>query len=632
MANMIGRSTASQPTIHLPDKSRFPSADNYYATALHELGHWSGHASRLDRDLIHPFGSEGYAREELRAEIASMILGVELGIGHDPSQHAAYVGAWIKVLQDDPLEIFRAAADAEKIQGYVLGLEQNQSQEQTREQTREQVLGQVVDAGRSTAQDADSDAEKTVCDQKIPLIAATRSAAKSFIDVPFRQKDEARALGAKWDRQQQCWYVSAGLDPAAFSKWPDRDVIKAAIDPQRNAGNKTEAEKLDRERQYLAVPYGERVAARALGANWDKTAKSWYAGANAAMDKLERWKVDSMSAQQGPAMSPQQEFADALRFLGCIVDGDHPVMDGQKHRISVESEKHSEKAGSGFYVGFLDGHPAGYIKNNKTGIDMKWKAKGYTLEPAQKALMAAEAATKLQAREIEHNRLQEQAAQRIVRQMADLVSVVQPTPYMQAKGVIPEEGVFTDKGGRTTCIPAGDAEGKQWTMQYIQEDGTKRFAKNSRKEGCFHVIKGMDALARAPALVIAEGYATASSLSQSLGFATVAAFDSGNLPHVARALHAKFPDKPVIIAGDDDRHLEATQGVNLLPIFAPGEQEANPKGYTDFNDLANKSALGKEGIERQVCRAVDAIVEQYRIHVDQKAALQQRHGRSNGIG
>lgn len=120
----------STDSIHLPQQAAFPSADRYYATALHELGHWTGHASRLDRDLAHPFGSEGYAKEELRAEIASMIMGDELGIGHDPSQHVAYVKSWIKALQDDPLEIFRAAADAEKIQGFVLGLEQQRTQEQ----------------------------------------------------------------------------------------------------------------------------------------------------------------------------------------------------------------------------------------------------------------------------------------------------------------------------------------------------------------------------------------------------------------------------------------------------------------------------------------------------------------------
>jgi putative DNA primase/helicase len=62
-------------------------------------------------------------------------------------------------------------------------------------------------------------------------------------------------------------------------------------------------------------------------------------------------------------------------------------------------------------------------------------------------------------------------------------------------------------------------------MQYIREDGTKRFAKNSRKEGCFHVIGGMKALVTSPILMIAEGYATAVTLSEALGFATVAAFD-----------------------------------------------------------------------------------------------------------
>lgn len=101
--------------IHLPLQAQFPSARNYYATALHELGHWTGHESRLKRDLSHPFRSEGYAREELRAEIASMMLSAEMGLPHDPSQHAAYVASWVSVLKKDPLEIFRAAADAEKI-------------------------------------------------------------------------------------------------------------------------------------------------------------------------------------------------------------------------------------------------------------------------------------------------------------------------------------------------------------------------------------------------------------------------------------------------------------------------------------------------------------------------------------
>jgi len=75
--------------IHLPGRERFKSADAYYATALHEVGHASGHPTRLNRDHAHPFGSEGYAKEELRAEIASLMVGDQLGISHDPGQHSA---------------------------------------------------------------------------------------------------------------------------------------------------------------------------------------------------------------------------------------------------------------------------------------------------------------------------------------------------------------------------------------------------------------------------------------------------------------------------------------------------------------------------------------------------------------
>lgn len=119
----------STDSITLPERKQFETADNYYATALHELGHWTGHPSRLDRDLSHPFGSEGYAREELRAEIASLMIGERLDIGHDPGQHAAYVKSWVKALKEDPREIFRAAADAERISAFVMGFEHEQSQQ-----------------------------------------------------------------------------------------------------------------------------------------------------------------------------------------------------------------------------------------------------------------------------------------------------------------------------------------------------------------------------------------------------------------------------------------------------------------------------------------------------------------------
>ena len=109
----------------MPPRDSFKSADTFLATAFHELAHASGHPSRLDRDLAHPFGSVGYAKEDLRAEIASLMVGEQFGIGHDPGQHAAYVQSWVQVLKEDPKEILRASRDADKISSYVLGLEKD---------------------------------------------------------------------------------------------------------------------------------------------------------------------------------------------------------------------------------------------------------------------------------------------------------------------------------------------------------------------------------------------------------------------------------------------------------------------------------------------------------------------------
>jgi antirestriction protein ArdC len=116
-------------SITLPLKQQFDEPGKYYATALHELGHWTGHQSRLDRKLLNSFGTPDYAREELRAEIASLLVGDELRIGHDPGQHTAYVDSWISILQDHPFEIHSAAADAEKIYTYLLELERKRNME-----------------------------------------------------------------------------------------------------------------------------------------------------------------------------------------------------------------------------------------------------------------------------------------------------------------------------------------------------------------------------------------------------------------------------------------------------------------------------------------------------------------------
>ena len=106
--------------IVLPPCERFPDPAAYYGVAFHELGHWTGHATRLNRPLVTRRDSPEYAREELRAELASAFLGAELGIRHDLESHAAYLDAYLDLLRQDHREIFRAARDAQGIADLIL--------------------------------------------------------------------------------------------------------------------------------------------------------------------------------------------------------------------------------------------------------------------------------------------------------------------------------------------------------------------------------------------------------------------------------------------------------------------------------------------------------------------------------
>lgn len=1094
----------SSDSIHLPPKEQFSSPEKYYATALHELGHWSGHSERLDRDMQNPFGSKGYAKEELRAEISSMLLGSELGVGHDPSQHAAYVGSWVKVLEEDPMEIFRAAADAEKISGFILGLENIQEQEMQNDRKQEynsialdylkanyslnsldedhlkaleksasegdapivgamklseefslklnddgfihsvatnfpahegelkatselrlsfqgaiedskafkysfdssrsdlrhivaldltnntseviqtfdksnnevaadpdafikdvlslsnevkralrlnetidqytqifevdiatpladesvsfshfeafvggdtleeslrshglatlgdvtgndpyklydnafvnlspvfgipedydesdsayferkglaqhlslqaeKVLGvdwndlrrgvALMDAeqlaqeqegevrgnpeakslqqlrheldladqavqeitskpessspsdaiaafeaqgiARKALMDAEqlaqeqesevrdnpdaTDAEKVAAKeerksaemaalladkeaqeyaremmqkevdylteqrdlavqttQKLmsspenstpsEVIAAVEaqgvaeralflaeqqlnpdsvsgveinipseasaddlvnaalshvsdqnkavSKEKIFIDVPYKEKDAAKELGAKWDRAERSWFIPPGLDSSPFQKWQNQEQANSGQEKASNPPAQQPAEQ-EVKKTYLAVPFKDKDQAKKAGAKWDKGAKSWYADSSANMDVLKKWLPENTITEQTPSLTPREEFAQALTSMGCVVTGDHPIMDGKKHRIATNDDKSGQK--TGFYVGYLDGHPAGYIKDNRTGDEMRWKSKGYALSSEDKAKLAAEAANKKEARELERSKEQQATSERLYKQLERLEPVEKLTPYLNTKGLSAHAGVFTDKENKTTFIPAHDKDGKIWTMQYINEDGTKRFAKDSRKEGCYHVVGGEDALSKAPAIFVGEGYATAATIAEVMECATVAAFDSGNLEVVAKELKEKYPDKPFVIIGDDDAHLVMTQGKNVgrekaeaaaeaisasavFPTFTERERgwpagvaKVTPESYrnkeisseqksalsrikrfSDFNDMGEIGELGRAGIKRQLS-AVLSLNEKRKLENKEEISLAQ---------
>lgn len=106
--------------ITMEDINNFHNNDVYYATMFHELSHWTGHESRIDRKLGNTFGSSDYAFEELIAELSANFLCNTHGIDTVDQHNAAYLQSWIKALKNDSSVLLKAAGQAKKASDYIL--------------------------------------------------------------------------------------------------------------------------------------------------------------------------------------------------------------------------------------------------------------------------------------------------------------------------------------------------------------------------------------------------------------------------------------------------------------------------------------------------------------------------------
>lgn len=350
------------------------------------------------------------------------------------------------------------------------------------------------------------------------------------------------------------------------------------------------------DRTYLAVPYDEKDDAKARGAKWDAREKAWYVPAGADLDAFKPWLpvTDSPVAIETDG-DPREEFAAALQDCGLIVEGP-TEMDGKLHRVRVLGDK--GPARSGAYVGHLDGRPAGFIQNFKTGRKVTWKASQQTkvLSARERAQLTAEAAQKRHERALEREETWRHTARQVTA-MLSASRAAEAHPYLEAKGVR-SHGLRQDEDGRL-LVPVRDAHGTVWSVQKIGADGFKHFAENSRVEGGHFVIGD---LSKPGPLLIAEGYATAATVHELTGQPAIVAFNAGNLPSVAQAYRDCLPERPIYIAGDDDRHNEGEIGPDGRPKRNVGREKAEeaataiggqaifpvfPAGDrgTDWNDL-----------------------------------------------
>ncbi len=251
--------------------------------------------------------------------------------------------------------------------------------------------------------------------------------------------------------------------------------------------------------------------------------------------------------------------------------------DGRLHRFTVEGDKPLSK--NGWYVLFGDGVPAGSFGSWKTGDHGTWCAKAARdLTPAEREENRRRMEAARQAREAE-----EQERRRAARDKALYIWKASPPapddhPYL-VKKCVKNHGLRLHKG--LLVIPMRDSRGNLHSLQFIDDNGDKRFLSGGLKKGCYFAIG-----APRESLCIAEGYATAATLHEATGLPVAVAFDAGNLMTVAQAIRAKFPSIDLTLCADNDTETPGNPGLTKAreAAAAVGALLAVPPCHGDFND------------------------------------------------
>jgi phage/plasmid primase-like uncharacterized protein len=465
----------------------------------------------------------------------------------------------------------------------------------------------------------------------------------TLLNVSYQEREEAKALGARWDAQKDSWYVPKGVDLNKFERWIAPDKGPDMPQDKTPDAKKSPSVETDLGITVLRVPYAEKDAASSLGARWDTRNKFWFVPKNMDPAPFQKW-IPKNVVEPLTSLDPVSEFKENIKKCGLVIEGE-PIMNGQIQRVPVEGGGPGKRDGS--YLGHLDGRPNGWVQNHKTGEKTKWVYTGQELSQAQRESLSLEAETRREEQERQRQINQQLAIRRAVEKLAqNSQNNAQALnglghPYLDKKKVQAVEGVQFErvKDQVNILIPGGviqnGAPPVVQTIQTITPEGRKYFEAGCPKTGASFVLEPMEPSKKmdfvyqkwlangkdpnnTPSISICEGYATACSVLQALDKPVVCAFDSGNLKEVAKNVRAAYPEANIVICADNDRSLtderknvgvekglEAAKAIGgglAYPNFTDDEVK---KGLTDFNDLVvlRGPERGFEEIKRLVSAA-----------------------------
>lgn len=284
---------------------------------------------------------------------------------------------------------------------------------------------------------------------------------------------------------------------------------------------------------------------------------------------------------------PVARLLDAMRSAGIQLDNPGQIVaDGILHRFRVEGDK----------AGTLNGwavlhHDHGAAGTWKGGSSCTWSSRSIiSMSRVERDAFYA----KVRAAKAEAQRQREVEQQQAAERAAELWSKTRPAspshPYLVKKRIQP--GVARQSGD-LLVLKIEDIDGSIRSLQYIAPDGTKRMLSGGAKRAHFVVVAGS---LPADVIVIAEGFATASTVAtQFSGACVLAAIDAGNLLPVAEAAHKRYPAAQIVVAADDDRATDGNPGLTKAReaaaavkgrLIRPVWPEGSPETLSDFNDLA----------------------------------------------
>ncbi|WP_411350861.1 LPD1 domain-containing protein [Moraxella lincolnii] len=478
------------------------------------------------------------------------------------------------------------------------------------------------------------------------------------LNTPYAEKDQAKALGAKWDNTNKSWYVPQGLDLNKFERWLVQDRQTPQNSPQRPQGQAIQPA----DRIYLYTQPSDNLAIQELKkqgiVKFDLPNKLWYAD-KANMDAVRQW------ATRPTVPTAEEALGDHLRSLGINVEAGHPIIDGKPHRLANDGSTDKNV----MYHAYPNhgGVPYARITNfSRNGVS-EWtyptehllalraieaveRANGghapiqssYTQKTATTPQItpttqqAVEKAVEKNPEKIALENLMAQRAKMLMsfapiapdsqkylndkqvsaNNIAHIIPSSDNIPeHLQAHIAIgntpkqfywlqhnnPENKLVLQRGN--LVIPQMNEQGEIRAFETIAYNSRKYALKDAQKSG---LSTTLGELKNGEPIILAEGYATGATLHENAGKkAVVISFGKNGLLDTAKSLRERYPDSKIYIGADNDHNKE----VNVGLIDAKAVERTVPNSYVLLPQFS-QGDTGKDWNDVFVDKGIDEFKRQ----------------------